>query len=531
MAPRRHDALALLALATAATVYLWPVVGGGQCLAGGDLVNSYLPYRHVVNRALSAGDWPWWNPWTFCGQPLVANLNAALFYPPNLVSIWIPLPRWFGWTVWLHVIWGLAGSHLFHRRAGLGPPAALVGAVIFWASGFFIFNLQSGIVLFHQAGAWWPWAMLAALAWMQTGHRPWIAMAAVCLAMMFLAGAPQILFYAAGTMTLMTLMLALGHPHWRSRLAGLAVIIALAALLVQVQFLPAREAGLLSQRAQWSPDEAWELHTGDSLMPRSLILALVPTLCGEPTDHEAYWGTVQGHHEVVPAVMTPPLVLALLGLLAWRASSRRRERDAASPSSCGMPAHGRWVAFHLALGLLALATAFGRHSPIFRLLWLSVPGFQEFRVPARISLVALWCLACLSAVMFERLWAAARRPVLSDGNPRRAWAIGGWAVAGTGVVLSAALAALDTHSLLLAFDMPPGSETMIPGFISSDQFLASHLLNAPHLIYTAKEALLRWGVAVTLTGLGVALWCTWPRIWHSHRAPSGNDGDPLHRPV
>jgi hypothetical protein len=133
MSRRLPDLLSLGALATLATVFLWPAVGGGECLARGDLINQYLPYRHVVNEALRAGEWPWWNPWSFSGMSLVGNLNAAIFYPPNLLSIVVPLERWFGWTVWLHVVWGLVGVHLFLRRAGMSSIASMLGAVTFWA--------------------------------------------------------------------------------------------------------------------------------------------------------------------------------------------------------------------------------------------------------------------------------------------------------------------------------------------------------------------------------------------------------------
>ncbi len=494
MSARRQDAWAIFGLAIGATAFLWPVVRGSACLAGGDLVNQYLPYRHVVNEALRAGDWPWWNPWTFCGTPLLANLNAALFYPPNLLSLWIPLSRWFGWTVWLHVIWGLAGTYLVQRRVGLSAVASALGAAVFWGSGFFIFNLWSGIVLFHQAGAWWPWAMLGALGWIQTGQPRWIVLAAVSLAMSFLAGAPQIAFYAAGTLALMSLVFIGGHPAWRQRLLGLGGVIALTALLVQIQFLPAREHTVASQRATWEGADAWELRTGDSLGPRSLLLALVPELCGDPTDAGTYWGTLQGFHEVVPAVMTPALLLIVLGFIA---GERRAESGGVD--------RRRWTQFHLVLGLLALAVAFGRHSFLFWLLWETVPGFQEFRVPARLSLVALWCVACLTAVMFDHLWSA--------GAARRRWCISGWTVMGVGVLATAVFTFADTRSLLLTLGPPPTPSMLIPAGLTAADLLASHFNVHSDLIVTAQRALIAWGLVVALSGVGIAVLATWPRSW------------------
>lgn len=503
MTPMRRagaDLLALLLLFALATAALWPVVGGGEVLAGGDLVNAYLPLRHAAKEAIGAGDWPWWNPRTFAGQPMVANLNAALFYPPNLLALWIPLARWFGWSVWAHVLWGLAGAHLFLRRAGCSPGAAALGAATFWGSGFFIFNLWSCIVLFHQAGGWWPWALLGGLGWAQTLRPPWIALAGAALALAFLAGAPQVAFYAAGTVALTVLTLAAGRREWPRLVAGLVGMLALAFLLVQVQYGPSREFTAMSQRATWGSDEAWEMQTVDSLLPRSLVLALVPRLCGDPTDESLYWGTIQGFHEVVPAVMTPPLVLALLGLLGAPTTGGGAVGARLSQSR-------RWFIFHLVLGLLALAAAFGRHSPLFALLWKVGPGFREFRVPARLSLITVWCLAILAASAFDR-WRAA-----AAGDRRRPWMIAGWTVAGLGLAVLIGFTLSDTRRLLLALGPAPGIEAQLPEGISPARFLATHLWTQPQLVTTAREALIGWALALTLTGAGVALWVTWPRLW------------------
>jgi hypothetical protein len=498
MSRRLPDLLALAALAILATVYLWPVVGGGECLARGDLINQYLPYRHVVNESLRAGEWPWWNPWSFSGASLVGNLNAAIFYPPNLLSIALPLERWFGWTVWLHVIWGLAGVHLFLRRAGLSSIASMIGAVTLWASGFFIFNLHSGIILFHQAGAWWPWAMLGALSWSQTGRTPWLALLSASLALMFLAGAPQIAYYAAGTAILLGITMSLGQTGWRRLLIGLAGAVALTGLLVQVQLLPAQESSAVSQRATWEGESAWELQTGDSLMPRSLLLALVPTVCGNPADEGTYWGTTQGVHEVVPALLTPALLLIIAGIFLRRGASAVSE---------GAPVLGRtpqWMIFHLILGLLALAAAFGSHSPIFKILWHTVPGFQSFRVPARASLVTLWCVVCLSAAMLDHLRWASRSP---ERSVRRRVTIGGGVVLGMGLAALIAFTLIPTRAILEIVGAPPGLEPHLQRIgLSGEDFLRTHFANAPELLSTAREGLLRWGLVVAITGLGIILW-------------------------
>lgn len=494
MGPRRADLFGAVALLALATAYLWRFVGGGESLAGGDLVNHYLPARHVVLQALAAGDWPWWNPLLFSGTPAVGDVNAALFYPPNWLSLWVPLARWFSLTTWLHILSGVVGAYAFQRRAGFSVPAAMLGAAAFWLSGFFVFNLNSGIILFHQAAAWWPWAMLAVLEWMRSGHRPWLAVLAVSLAAMFLAGAPQIAFYAGLAAGAYSLALLWGHAHVRERLTGLVLSSLLTALLVQVQFLPAREWGAMSQRATWTCAQEWELKTGDSLMARSLLLALTPTLCGDPTDRGRQWATVQGAHEVIPAVLVPVPVLLLTGLLLR------------APSGSVLPlphvSQRRWLLLHLLLGLFALTMAFGRNSPLFRLLWDVLPGIQEFRVPARMQIIGLWCMACLVTALFDRLWLITAS---SECASRRRVVVCGGITLALGLLLIVAFTIADTRRLLLALGMPPGAESQMPPGVSPRQFLATHLSSFPELVSEARAALLRASLATALTGLALVV--------------------------
>jgi hypothetical protein len=346
--------------------------------------------------------------------------------------------------------------------------------------------------------------MLGALAWAQTGRPPWLALLSVSLALMFLAGAPQVAFYAAGTAALLGVTMTLGQAEWRRRLLGLGGALALTGLLVQVQFLPAQENSAASQRATWEGESAWELQTGDSLMPRSLLLALVPTLCGDPTDEGTYWGTMQGVHEVVPALMTPALLLIIAGAFLRRGLSRETETSVLGRSR-------RWALFHLFLGLLALAAAFGRHSPIFWILWHWVPGFQAFRVPARASLVTLWCVACLTAAMVDHLrWAAAS----PQRGIRRRVTVGGAVILAVGLVAVIAFTVIPMRAILETIGSPPGLETLLQRQgISEEQFLRTHFANAPELLNTAREGLIRWGLVVAITGLGIALWPMRGRAW------------------
>ena len=69
-----------------------PVFSPAKALAGfGDLFAYHYPLRQLATGALQSGHLPFWNPYIFCGVPLSANSQAALFYPLSVLGRILPL--------------------------------------------------------------------------------------------------------------------------------------------------------------------------------------------------------------------------------------------------------------------------------------------------------------------------------------------------------------------------------------------------------------------------------------------------------
>ena len=63
-----------------------------------DFRGVHLPLATFVAACLRRGEFPLWEPYTYCGNPIFANIQAALFYPPvflaTAASNWVGgLPR------------------------------------------------------------------------------------------------------------------------------------------------------------------------------------------------------------------------------------------------------------------------------------------------------------------------------------------------------------------------------------------------------------------------------------------------------
>jgi len=121
---------------------------------GSDLTELDLPLRQVAAESLKAGQMPLRTDRLANGFPVLAEGQAGVFYPPNLLFVFLP----FNWAVNLSFFLNffLAGLfiYLYARVLKISPLGALFSAVAFSFSGFFIFRLKHLNLI--NAAVWLP---------------------------------------------------------------------------------------------------------------------------------------------------------------------------------------------------------------------------------------------------------------------------------------------------------------------------------------------------------------------------------------
>src|SRR5262245_61641866 len=110
-------------------ILFWRWLFKGEVLFWGTPMLQFWPWRHLVKEALLQGEWPLWNPLVGNGAPLLANLQSAAFYPPNLIYLFLPVEHALTLSVILHLI--LAGllMYAFARQLHLAPFPATISAL------------------------------------------------------------------------------------------------------------------------------------------------------------------------------------------------------------------------------------------------------------------------------------------------------------------------------------------------------------------------------------------------------------------
>jgi hypothetical protein len=271
--------LVLIALWAAITL---PWLLGGERLILRDVLYSHSQFKYFGAEQLKLGRIPAVNPTWSMGQPFAGNPNALPFYPGNLLYLVLPFQVAFHAHYALHWLLAFLAMRGLARELGQGPPAALLSALTWGASGYVL-----TLLAFYNLLTVVAWAPLAALGLARGGGRG-IALGGVALGMMALGGEPM----TAALLGPAMLAVALSRHGARRGLltclgAGtLALAVAAPQIVATLRVMPFtfRAAhGLEAVEAAWQ-----------SLRPARLLELLLPLPWGWPSDYTrfGYWSKV-----------------------------------------------------------------------------------------------------------------------------------------------------------------------------------------------------------------------------------------------
>jgi hypothetical protein len=252
--------------------------------------NDHFPIASFMAESLRRGELPLWDPYTYCGRPLFANIQSQLFYPPTLLAIVASnlaaakdVFYALEWQLVLHVFLGGAFSYALLRHLGLSRPSALIGGTIYQLGGYFASQAQHLVGV--NVAAWMPLTWLCVLELRERFHARWAAALAFSLAMSVLAGLPaQMAITFSACLLLAALLIGLRLASWRL-LGVVAACSVFAILLAGIQFFPTTQLTFLSV-AQYRAD--W-LGSGGGLRLESLVSLLWPNYYSI-FDLSTFWG-------------------------------------------------------------------------------------------------------------------------------------------------------------------------------------------------------------------------------------------------
>ena len=162
-------------------------------LLSADSIRQIYLWKEFAADQFKKGQFPLWNPYTFSGQPLLANFQSSVFYPFNIFYVltnarnaWILLiviqPFLGGIFMWLAL-----------RSFKLSQVASIFGAIAFMFSSYLISWMENGNIA--HSYIWLPLAFWSMNNFFEKFKIRFIVILSLAFSFSILAGHPQTVIY------------------------------------------------------------------------------------------------------------------------------------------------------------------------------------------------------------------------------------------------------------------------------------------------------------------------------------------------
>jgi hypothetical protein len=369
---QRLEIFAFLYLTISVLLLFFPLLWGDSPFFR-DIQLLFMPMKHFLAKCWNQGQLPLWNSRLFCGAPFLADIQSGVFYPLSIIFYLLPMPYAFNVLVISHYILASCFVYALLRHWKCSIPAASLAALCFTMGGYLVST--ANVLNNLQSAVWLPVVFLCFEKSRSRHALFYRLLVAIFLAIQFLAGEPQLLLF--------TLILLFAYnlivnqqtgwfQHLSKTSAALACIGAVSVALVMVQLLPTWEMFRNSIRASgFTFQEA----TRHSLNPLAVLQLFGPApfdiyQCGNkpfPWLLSHYFGSIC-------------LICATTAIVFARDNR---------------------VRFWTACLFISVLFAFGKHTPLFLLIYKTIPFFKAFRFPEKFMFIFAYAMAFLSAFGFD----------------------------------------------------------------------------------------------------------------------------------
>ncbi len=369
---QRRDALAIIALVLIWLLFFWrlftPIEGDQASLRQGDFSGQFVAFGAYQYERFANGEVPLWNPYNNGGLPFIADTQAAVFYPPRLITIALAKLSG-GWRyhaleleMVFHVLAYTLFMYVFMRRLTKDKKGSVIGAfvaaVIIGYSGFTTGYPPLQLALL-EAAIWLPLATLGILE-ATRAERPqwlWLILSGWALGMSWMAGHPQTSWFLTYLLvTYWGYCVYRRRYHWRAFILGTTLFGGVSFGVTAVQFIPGMEYLLRTARA------GLEFEAKNNGFPLQDIAQII-------------WPSVVSYFS--------PLYIGLGGLaLALIALWRR------------LPQSLFWGI----VALIALAHSLGGNGLLYHALYNVLPGLRFFRGQERAAYLFANSMAILAGI-------------------------------------------------------------------------------------------------------------------------------------
>lgn len=362
-----------------------------------DIRHQLFYWRYFGFHTLAKGTIPLWNPYIYSGTPFVGGVQSAIFYPLNLIFLVFPVHVAINYSIILHVFLSGVFTYLYLRFIKLRPKSeiqnlnfdtdslsrssCMISSIIFMFCAPQIFHVYPGHLPNLCTMVWLPLILLFSELFICTRNFLYALFGGVSVAFNILAGHPQYFFYIAVAVVIYFIIRAVlefkVHRNWKYAwhyAAGVCILYITGVSLAAIQLLPAFEMVKHSARQAISYEWVGQF----SFAPENFITLFIPEFLGDSLK-TPYWGRYYLWEMSLYIGILPLLLCAL-------ASFYNRNKITKT---------------FLLLALVATILALGKFTPLLKILYNIVPGFNMFRGNSKFVFIVAFSLSILSGIGAE----------------------------------------------------------------------------------------------------------------------------------
>jgi len=266
-----------------------------------DIITQIYPWKHLAIDIWKTGQVPLWNPYTFSGNPLLANYQSGVLSPFNILFFALPFVD--AWSILVLLQPLLAGlfMYLFVRSSKISKVGSLISSVSFMFCGFI--TTWMGYATLGYAILFLPLSLFCIEKYFETSKSIFLFLLSLTLPLSFLSGHFQIsLYFLIAVLSYVIYKAIIGRSI--CNILRIMLYICFGLLLIMPQVLPSIELYLQSFRSSF-------FQTGG--IPIGYLPSfLVPDFFGNPVTRNTWFGNYAEWNAYIGVI---PLMLAIYSLL------------------------------------------------------------------------------------------------------------------------------------------------------------------------------------------------------------------------
>lgn len=342
-------------------------------LLGADSIRQIYLWKEFAAEQFKQGSIPLWNPYTFSGQPLLANLQSSVFYPLNIfyyladpANAWIVL-------IILQPFLGGIFMYLCARSFRIEKIPSLFASLGFMFSSYLITWMENGNIA--HSYIWLPTSIWAINSFFEKPKFRYVLFLIISLVLAILAGHPQTAIYIFAAVGIFWLYKIGGQKLKIQTILTLALVFAVSLTLSAVQLIPTYLFHKISPVSLTFSKEVFE----KGLIPaQNFITLFASDFFGHPANNN-FWS--QSYGDFTPYIGVIPLFFALWAAVClWK---------------------NRFVKFAFAISLIFILAS--TKSPISQLTKILQIPILDSTSSARFMSISIFFLLILSALGLQDL--------------------------------------------------------------------------------------------------------------------------------